>query len=242
MSKTASPNGIHVIEFGGETIPFGLEMRQRRRLSISVHPDRRVTVLAPADCSLADVLARVQKRAAWITRQRAYFEQFHPLPHEKRYVSGETHLYLGRQYRLKIQSAATESVKLMGSYLHVATANCHDAIQVQQLLDDWYRNHAKDIFQTRLLQCLDDAPSLCMPPPVIIVRRMSRRWGSCTKAGHILLNLDLVKTPLYCIEYVIMHELCHLRIHNHSPSYYRLLSRCMPDWEKRKTRLNSYVI
>ncbi len=242
MSKTASPNGIHVIEFGGETIPFVLEMRQRRRLSISVHPDRRVMVLAPADCSLADVLARVQKRAAWITRQRAYFEQFHPLPHEKRYVSGETHLYLGRQYRLKIQSAATASVKLMGSYLHVATANCHDAIQVQQLLDDWYRNHAKGIFQTRLLQCLDAAPSLCMPLPVIIVRRMSRRWGSCTKAGHILLNLDLVKTPLYCIEYVIMHELCHLRIHNHSPSYYRLLSRCMPDWEKRKTRLNSYVI
>jgi len=242
MSQTASPNGTHAIEFGGETIPFVLEMRQRRRLSISVHPDRRVTVLAPAECSLADVLARVQKRAAWITRQRAYFEQFHPLPHEKRYVSGETHLYLGRQYRLKIQSAAAESVKLAGSYLLVATAHCHDATQVKQLLDDWYRNHAKGIFHTRLLQCLNDAPSLRMQPPAILIRRMSRRWGSCTKAGNILLNLDLVKTPLYCIEYVIMHELCHLRIHNHSPGYYRLLSRCMPDWEKRKTRLDSYVI
>jgi predicted metal-dependent hydrolase len=143
MSQTASPNGTHVIEFGGEMIPFVLEMRQRRRLSISVHPDRRVTVLAPVDCSLADVLAGVQKRAAWITRQRAYFEQFHPLPHEKRYVSGETHLYLGRQYRLKIQSAAAESVKLTGSYLHVSTAKCHDAIQVQRLLDEWYKNHCQ---------------------------------------------------------------------------------------------------
>jgi predicted metal-dependent hydrolase len=242
MIKAASLSSTYIIQFGGETIPFTLEMLQRRRLSISVHPDRRVTVLAPADCSLADVLARVQKRAAWITRQRAYFEQFHPLPHEKRYVSGETHLYLGRQYRLKIQSAAAESVKLAGSYLLVATANCHDAAQVKQLLDDWYRNHAKSIFHTRLLQCLDDAPSLRMQPPAILIRRMFRRWGSCTKAGNILLNLDLVKTPPYCIEYVIMHELCHLRIHNHSPGYYRLLSRCMPDWEKRKTRLDSYVI
>lgn len=242
MITTASPHGTHVIQFGGETIPFVLEMGQRRRLSISVHPDRRVTVLAPGDGCLADVLARVQKRAAWITRQRAYFEQFHPLPHAKRYVSGETHLYLGRQYRLKIQSAAAESVKLTGSYLHVATANRHDSRQVKLLLDEWYRNHARGIFHTRLLQCLDNAPSLRMPPPAIIIRRMSRRWGSCTKAGNILLNLDLVKTPLYCIEYVIMHELCHLRIHDHSRSYYRLLSRCMPNWEIRKARLDSYVI
>lgn len=242
MIETARPNGTHVIQFGGETIPFTMEICQRRRLSISVHPDRRVTVLAPADCRLADVLARLQKRAAWITRQRAYFEQFHPLPHEKRHVSGETHLYLGRQYRLKIHSAAAESVKLMGSYLHVTTAHCHDMVQVKRLLDDWYRHHAKSIFHIRLLQCLDAAPSLRLPPPAIIIRRMSRRWGSCTKAGNILLNLDLVKTPLYCIEYVIMHELCHLCIHNHSPGYYRLLSRCMPDWEKRKTRLDAHVI
>jgi predicted metal-dependent hydrolase len=164
------------------------------------------------------------------------------LPYEKCYVSGETHLYLGRQYRLKIQSAAAESVKLVGSYLHVATANRHDALQVKRLLDNWYKTHAKGIFYTRLLQCLNDAPSLRMPPPAIIIRRMPRRWGSCTKAGNILLNVDLVKTPLYCIEYVLMHELCHLRIHDHSPGYYRLLSRCMPDWEKRKTRLDSYVI
>ncbi len=173
MIKTASPNRTYVIRFGGETIPFEVEMRQRRRLSISVHPDRRVTVLAPVDCCLEDVLARVQKRAAWIAKQRAYFEQFHPLPHKKQYISGETHLYLGRQYRLKIQSSAAESVKLKGSYLHVATANRDDAVQVERLLDDWYRTHAKDIFQTRLLQCLDKAPSLRKPPPAIRIRRMS---------------------------------------------------------------------
>jgi predicted metal-dependent hydrolase len=242
MIQAASLNGTYIIQYGGESIPFELEIRQRRRLSITVHADRRVTVLAPAGRSLEEVLARVRKRATWIARQRTYFEQFHPLPREKRYVSGETHLYLGRQYRLKIHRADGKSVKLRGRYLHITTADRHNASQVKLLLDGWYRTHARSIFEARLLQCLDSAPALCLPPPAIGIRRMTRRWGSCTKAGNILLNLDLVKTPLSCIEYVIMHELCHLRIQNHSRAYYRLLSRCMPDWEHRKARLDAYVI
>ena len=147
------------------------------------------------------------------------------MPHEKRYVSSEAHLYLGRQYRLKIHSAAVESVKWTGGYLHVATAHGHDVLQVKLLLDDWYRHHAEDIFHTYPLRCLDAAPSLRMPSPAIM-RRMPRRWGSCTKAGNILLNPDLVQTPLYCIKYVIMHEHCHPCMHDHSSRYYRLFSHC----------------
>jgi hypothetical protein len=100
--------------------------------------------------------------------------QFHPMPHEKRYVSSEAHLYLGRQYRLKIHSVALESVKLTGGYLHVATAHGHDALQMKLLLNDWYRHHARDIFHTYLLRWLEAAPSLQMPSPAIM-RCMPRR-------------------------------------------------------------------
>jgi len=71
---------------------------------------------------------------------------------------------------------------------------------------------------------------------------MSKRWGSCTKTGNILLNAELAEVPLHCVGYVIMHELCHLPIHNHGKEYYRLLTRCMPDWQGQKWRLESLVI
>jgi len=242
MIKSTGINGKHVVRYGREDIPFTVEFRQRQRLAISVHPDRSVTVVAPVQRGIDEVLAHVQKKAGWIVKQRAHFDQFQPLPLEKQYVSGETHSYLGRQYRLKIRTCEDESVKLKGRYLHVATPDRNDAGRVKDLLDTWYKEHAKVIFESRLFQCLEDAPSLRMPPPTIIIKRMSKRWGSCTKAGNILINLDLVKTSLYCIEYLIMHELCHLRIHNHSPAFYRLLSRCMPDWERRKTWLDSFMI
>jgi len=242
MIKTAIVAEGLSVRYGGEDIPFDLAFRPRRQLAINVHPDRSVTVVAPEARSVEEILARVQRKAGWIAKQRRHFEGFHPLPNSRRFVNGETHYYLGRQYRLRVRAAAEESVKLKGRYLIVETARPEDAARAGALLDAWYRDHAEKIYESRLLRCLKDAPSLRMPPPKIVVRRMGKRWGSCTETGNILINIELIKTPLDCVEYLIMHELCHLRVHNHGAAYYRLLERCLPDWQRRKARLDSFVI
>jgi len=242
MKKATKINGDHCIQYGKKTIPYKLEFQDRSRLSISVHPNRSVTVVAPENRSLEDVHSRVQKRSAWINKQRVFFEQFNPLPHEQKFISGETHLYLGRHYRLKVRRGSENTVKMKGKFLIITTTNLNGSSRAKDHLTQWYRDHAANIFQARLQKCLKEVPSLRMPEPKIIVRRMTTRWGSCSTSGNVLLNLDLIKTPLFCIEYVIMHELCHLRIHNHSPAYFRLLSRCMPDWERRKARLDTFLI
>lgn len=242
MSATAMANGRLAVRYGGEDIPFELTFRPRRQLAINVLPDRTVTVVAPEARSVEEILARVQKRAGWIARQRRHFARFLPLPHARRFINGETHYYLGRQYRLRVIPVVKESVKLKGRYLIVETPRPNAATRARALLDRWYKGRAEEIFSSRLLRCLKEASSLRMPPPKIVIRRMGKRWGSCTETGNILINVELIKTPLDCIEYLIMHELCHLRVHNHGPAYYRLLARCMPDWERRKARLDSFVI
>jgi hypothetical protein len=242
MMRVNTKNREMAVAFGGKDIPFELIRRNVKRLTITVHPDKQVTVVAPSDKSIDDIFIRVKKRAPWIAKQLDYFEQFQPLPLERKYVSGETHFYLGRQYRLKVIKDKSEAVKLIGRFIRAHVRDRGDTKRVRELLDNWYLDHARMIFRKHLDKRLGMARSLNVNVPNIIIRRLAKRWGSCTKSGNIVLNTDLVKTPLYCIEYVIMHELCHLRVPKHNQQFFRLMFRYMPDWQKRKARLDMFII
>ena len=240
MIENGQPDGGYLLNYGGLQVPFQIEYRDRKSLAITVHPDQRLEIVAPEGCDPDRVLKRIERRQGWILKQWRYFEQFKPAQPVPSYVSGETFLYLGRQYRLKVHEATVETVKLIGRFLHVWVREKADRGRKHQLVEDWYRSHAEHLFLARMTMWIEKSPSLRLDEfPRLIVRRMPYRWGSCTKAGNILLNPELVKTPIHCIDYVIVHELCHRLIHNHSPAYYRLLNRCLPDWEKRKARLES---
>ena len=233
---------LHRIRFGSECIDCVVRFGERDRLRISVHPDLQVTVDAPAGKALGDVLAKVKRRGGWIVKQRTFFEQFMPRLPEKRYVSGETFYYLGRQYRLRVAENQQTSVKLIGRFIRVHTRNRRDRKTVKGLVQRWYREHACAAFERRLDVCHETAKRYGIRRPQIKLRRMTRRWGSSKGRKGILLNTELVKAPVHCIDYVITHELCHLKFPNHSSGFYRLLSRCMPDWERRKARLERFSL
>lgn len=232
----------HTVRFGARHIEFALVWRDRRHLSIEVNPDRTITVAAPVGKDVEDVLARVRRRAGWVVRQLDYFDRFQPLPPPRRYVAGETHLYLGRQYRLKVTRSTEDAVKLLGRHFHVLSTNPDDSENTKRLVDDWYKVHARAVFERRLALCIKAARFLDVAAPKIIIRRIKTRWGSCSKRGTILLNTELVKAHVDCIDYVITHEICHLKIHGHTPAFYRLLTRCVPDWERRKARLERITL
>lgn len=238
----SSPQTV-LVEHAGEHISVSLEFKDRERLSISVHPDGSVTALAPSNRTLEEVLARLNRRRSWIARQRRHFEKYQPLPIKKWYVSGETHLYLGRHYRLRVHLAGDATVRLVGRFFEVQVPAPDQPQTVAAAMGGWYRSHAESIFQERMRRCMQSASALRLQVDVKLrVKPMERRWGSCSKAGIITLNTNLVKTPLHCIDYVIMHELCHLRVHDHSPAFFRMLGRCMPDWRQRKHRLDLLVL
>lgn len=240
MIESSQLGGGYVLTHGSLEIPFQIDYSERSRLTIHVHPEMRLEVLAPKTRSSDSVLNRVEARATWIAKQWRFFERYQPTQPARQFISGETHRYLGRQYRLKVTKAINPSAKLVGKHLHVRQPNPSNRSATELLVNQWYRQHSTSTFARRTAMCLERCKSLKLKStPKISVRKMVRRWGSCTKAGNITLNLELVRVPVNCIDYVIIHELCHVKIHDHSPRFYRTLSRVLPDWERRKERLES---
>jgi predicted metal-dependent hydrolase len=235
--STLDKNSLHAVSFGNERIEFRLRRSKRKTLGITVEPDMSVLVTAPRSADVEKVKAKVRKRAVWIRRQWRFFQQFLPQMPPRLYVSGETHRYLGRQYRLKIVPGVDETVKLKGRFLWVMTRRKGDASHVRELLESWFMAHARIAFERRLAVCMADLDGQVKASPTLRLRRMRKRWGSCTKRGDIYLNPELIQAPAACIDYVVTHELCHLVHPHHGLEFHMLLRQKMPDCEARKARL-----
>jgi predicted metal-dependent hydrolase len=240
MSSSLVLEKTHQIIFGSEIINYKIIYCMRKTLEISVYPDLSVVVKAPKNTTYSDIQEKVKKRAYWIIKQKSYFSSFLPKTDTKKYLSGETHLYLGKQYRLKIVESDNELVKLKSGFIFIFTKEKNNSENTKKLLFKWYKNHATEKFQEKLIKCFNKAEKYNIVFPALKIRKMSKRWGSCTKNQILNLNLELIKVPSHCIEYVIMHELCHLKYHNHSPKFYKLLNILSPDWEKTKKRLEEF--
>lgn len=222
------------IQFGSKQIDYQIEYSERKTLGITVTPDMDVLVKAPNDSTIAKIEEKLKKKAPWIIRQQSFFLAYHPKTTERKYISGETHLYLGRQYLLKVEENDKESVKLKGKFIEVKTP---DKTKVKQLLNNWYLEHARLKFHATALPLIEKFKKYKVEPSSIVLREMPTRWGSCTPKGKIILNPELIKAPKGCIEYVIVHELCHLIHYDHTQKFIDLQTKEMKDWEKWKTKL-----
>jgi predicted metal-dependent hydrolase len=150
---------------------------------------------------------------------------------------------LGRQYRLKVQGCdGSASVLLKGGYIQVSTSEKNQPLTARELLENWYRSRAKALFHEHMQRCQHKTVKHGIKDAPIRIQKMNSRWGSFTPSGTIILNLSLIKAPVQCIDYVIIHELCHTKIRCHGPDFEHLLTRCLPDWRKRKARLEQTVI
>lgn len=226
-----------VVTWGETELAYRYMFGSASTLSITVNPDRSIEVVAPRGVTLEAIRAKVLKRAGWITRARREYAPLHPLQPARQFVPGETHRYLGRQYRLRYSKGAEPEVRLHRGFI-VVTAPEGTSRVLRRLVLGWLARRANEVLRERMAVCVRMASAYSVPPGRLTIRPMPTRWGSCSKRGLITLNPELIKAPKDCIDYVILHELCHQVQRNHGPRFWKLLGALIPDWEDRRARLN----
>lgn len=230
------------ITYGNTTIEYKLDFANRKTLAVKVYPDKSVQIIAPLDTNIEVIREKVKSKAAWIIKQQDFFLSFHPLTPARRFISGETHLYLGKQYRLKVIESKEESVKLQAGNIYINTKSKEDKVKIEKQLKKWYKQKAEIHFKKLFEDAIPAIKKSTNLTPSLKYRWMDKRWGSCSKKGEIILNLELIKAPKKCIEYVIIHELCHLVHLNHSTAFYDLLDKTSPNWRKTKNQLEHLMV
>ncbi|WP_119674414.1 M48 family metallopeptidase [Deinococcus sp. RM] len=230
---------LAVAQYGTTALPYRVERRPRATLSIEVKADGSVLAVAPLDAPDDDIRKRIEKRGAWILRQQRELAVLPPPLPARRYVSGESHRYLGRQHRLRVVTGEQEGVRVTRGELIVTVRHPERA---EAVVTRWYRQRAAAVLTERMQVCLDRvAPFGIQHDGTFQLRRMATRWGSCTRQGRLTFNPLLIRAPKECIDYVLIHELCHTREFGHSHSYYALLGRVLPAWKQVRARLNRVV-
>jgi predicted metal-dependent hydrolase len=196
----------------------------------------------------------VAQQAEWIMRalaKQAKKPRLVPL----KYVTGERLFYLGKPHRLEVTHSVWKSVTRVEGVLRVSLSDTSSTARVKALVDEWFRTQAQTVLAKLLEETVKEFGSCIRHPhcpPVmrseahpnglrLTVRAMKTRWGSCSKDGHITLSMELIYAPRRLIEYIIVHELCHLAHLDHSPAFYFQLAQCLPDWEERRHDLEMRV-
>lgn len=228
---------------GAERIPVQVSFDRHRTLRLCVRPEGLVRVRAPLRTRPELIQAHVESKSAWILRHLERFRAMRQAARPLEFVSGEIHAFLGQGYELVVSQGERNAVRLTETSLEVTTRFPPRPDKVRTLLDAWYLSQARELFARVIRDMLPRFDALGVPRPAkLTVRAMTSRWGTCSLARAITLNRHLVRAPLSCVEYVVAHELSHLRHHGHDARFYGLLETVMPDWKARRKRLREVSI
>ena len=228
---------IHKIE----DIEFKVIYSRRRSIGISVHPDSSVIVRVPYLTSFKTINRIVNEKYDWVLKHRDNYRKLDNSPIKKSYISGETHLFHGNPSVLKIEKSGKSYIRFYDNTIELGTEETDDTPIIRRLLYKGYKTEALKYFPELFNKVLRDHENQMFKPAGLVIRTMKRRWGSCSNKGVITLSTELIKLSDLYIEYVITHELCHLKHHNHGPQFYKLLSEVFPEWKTVRKELRKYI-
>ncbi len=227
---------IKEFKYGKYSYEYYLVLQDRKTVALTVQPSLNILLKCPLDYDIDKIERFLKRKWLWLEKQIQYFKKYKKKIEKKEYVSGESFLYLGRQYKLLVRVSKKSEVKLeKGRITIFTTSSIQDKDTNKKLLNKWFDNRIKAIFSSRLNEMLKKFDYDFVPD--LITRKMPKRWGSYLGKIKIALNPLLIRASRECIDYVIVHELCHMKYKGHNENFFKLQKSIIPNWKEVKEKL-----
>lgn len=229
------------VEINGEKIVFFVQRKNIKNINLKVNINKKVTMSIPMKMDINIAKEFVKKKAEWIKKQQNYYDSFTDKRENITFEDGETVYLLGKQYKMKMIADNKNEILINGKYfeIHVKEKYINNKNYIRKIYDKWLKEYAYQVFRQLVEKYQTLLEKYNINIPNIEIRQMKSRWGSCfPKNNKVVFSLNLIKTPICCIEYVVLHELSHFKYPNHSKNFYNFVTIFMPDWNKRKKILD----
>jgi predicted metal-dependent hydrolase len=214
---------------------------RRQTLSIIVSPFNGVIVRAPLGIPIKYINRFVSEKSEWIIKTLKSFDNLRKIE-SHRLSDGDKVLFEGKEHNLRIVNTDKNQVRLIdGNTIEVCTKGVADLRLIHFILEAWFKLVARKKLTIMFNGINSKYKAYGFSPTAFTVSRMKKRWGSCSSRGKIAVSYDLIRLDPVFAEYVIIHELCHLRYHNHSAEYYKFLAELYPDWKRVRNELKKYI-
>lgn len=235
-------------DFKGSRIEYTYERRKRRTVGITISMDKGVFVAVPARMSEEQIRAVIAGKAGWIKEKMAVMEDMRSNIPQRQYLSGETFPYLGNDYILILKKASdkhTAGVIFDGECINVSIPDGISGLERKKYVSDvlvrWYKGQAAEVMKEKTNFY---GKRLGIKPSKVVIREQKTRWGSCTRLDTININWKIMLAPQDIADYLVVHELAHLRERNHSKSFWNLVESILPDYKRRREwlKVNGYKL
>lgn len=225
--------------YGKKEYDYHLDLHERKSFALSINPSMAIILKAPLKTKNKEVESFLKRKVFWIDKQLDFFKNFKRKVSKKEYISGESFLYLGRRYMLKIVKSEKNKVSLKQGKIFIFSVAPENQDLNKKLLDGWFKKKIDKVFNERFEIVLSKFDYNFTPE--LKVRKMSKRWGSYHTSKKVILNPLLIHGTKRQIDYVLTHEFCHIEHKNHSREFYNLMKKKFPKWELEKEKMENLI-
>lgn len=233
------------IIYGGKQYNFYIIKKDIKNINMKVNKNKEIIISAPKKVKEEYIKELVIKKINWIRKQLNFYDNLMPINESLTFESGETIYLLGRQYRIKLLPQKNNKIYIKDRYLYIEVKEKYETNKkyIEKIYNTWLKQYANNTIKELVEVYQKKLRKYEIPMPNIELKKMKTKWGSCIPSNKkVIFNTNIIKTPIYCIEYVVLHELSHFKYMNHSKEFYNFITIFMPDWKERKKVLDEKYI